>query len=67
MANNTKESLLNDSPDNVHYFFLSSRFTESDVEGMANVFNEIIQEMSPEMQDHWNNHLHFCPVRVPNP
>ena len=44
----------------------SSRSTaESDVEGMANVFNEIIQEMSPEMQDHWNNHLHFCPVRVP--
>ena len=63
---NTKESLLNDSPDNVHYFFLSSRSTaESDVEGMANVFNEIIQEMSPEMQDHWNSHLHFCPIRVP--
>ena len=62
----TKEALLNDSPMNVHYFFLSSRsVAESDAEAMSNVFNEILEDMSPEMQAHWSSHLHFCPIRVP--
>ena len=39
----TKEALLNDSPMNVHYFFLSSRsVAESDAEAMSNIFNEIL-------------------------
>ena len=61
----TKEALLNNSPMNVHYFFLSSRsVAESDAEAMSNVFSDILQDMSSEMQIHWSSHLHFCPIRV---
>ncbi len=62
----TKEALLNNSPMNVHYFFLSSRsVAENDAEAMENVFNDILNEMPDELADHWRSHLHFCPVRLP--
>ena len=60
----TKEALLENSPNNVHYFFLSSRtLAESDVENMKLSFDEILTNFSEEEQNHWNSHLHFVPVR----
>ena len=57
---NTKQTLLNNSPMNVHYFFISNRtMYDSDVEFIKADFDEIISNMSPELQMHWNNHLHF--------
>ena len=57
---NTKQTLLNNSPMNVHYFFISNRtMYESDVEFIKADFDEIISNMSPELQAHWNTHLHF--------
>ena len=57
---NTKETLLNNSPMNVHYFFISNRtMYESDVEFIKTDFDEIISNMSSDLQMHWNSHLHF--------
>ena len=51
---------------NVHYFFLSSRaIAESDAEGMYNAFDQILVDMPPELESHWRDHLHFCPIRLP--
>jgi len=62
---NTKEAFLNNSPDNVHYFFLSGRtYASSDVSNMKYEFNEVLSDFSPVEQAHWNSHLHFVPVRT---
>ena len=62
---NTKEAFLNNSPDNVHYFFLSGRtYASSDVSNMRDAFNEVLINFSPEEQAHWNTHLHFVPIRT---
>jgi len=56
----TKETLLNNSPMNVHYFFISNRsMYESDVQFIKEDFDAILSNMSAELQDHWNGHLHF--------
>ena len=60
IASNTKELLLNNSPMNVHYLFISDRTTYyNDIVGLKETFDEILLDMTPEMQDHWNEHLHF--------
>ena len=60
----TKTELLENSPLNVHYFFVSSRTTSvSDVENMKTQFDEIISNLTPLEQAHWNSHLHFIPER----
>ena len=65
VGSNTKELLLNNSPMNVHYLFISDRTTYySDIVGLKNTFDEILLDMSPEMQDHWNSHLHFIPQKT---
>ena len=65
IGSNTKELLLNNSPMNVHYLFISDRTTYySDIVGLKNTFDEILLDMSPEMQDHWNSHLHFIPQKT---
>jgi hypothetical protein len=61
----TKEELLNNSPDNVHYFFISDRASfYSDIVNLKNDFDEILLGMSPDLQDHWNKHLHFIPQKT---
>jgi len=63
-ASNTKDELLEISPSNVHYFFISSRSQyTSDVEYLKSVFDEIIVTLSEEEQEHWKNHLHFINAR----
>ena len=62
---NTKETFLNNSPDNVHYFFLSGRtYASSDVSNMRDDFNEVLTDFSLAEQAHWNAHLHFVPIRT---
>ena len=61
----TKEELLNNSPDNVHYFFISDRTSyTTDIIAMQNTFDEILSTMSSEEQNHWKKHLHFIPTKV---
>ena len=61
---NTKGDLLESSPMNVHYFFLSSTiYSDTDVANMKAGFDEIIATYPEEMQNHWNSHLHFVPSR----
>ena len=65
IASTTKELLLNNSPMNVHYLFISDRTTfDNDITGLKETFDGIIANMSPEMQDHWNEHLHFIPTKT---
>ena len=62
---NEREALLNNSPMNVHYFFVSSR--ESALEDVLTVkefYDEILDGMSDEIQVHWKKHLHFVPIPV---
>ena len=59
-GSSTRETLLNISPDNVHYFFISNRTQyESDMIQIKDIYDEILLNLSQEDQDHWNSHLHF--------
>ena len=61
---NTKEELLENSPMNVHYFFLSNgNNPEQNVIDMKEQFDAIIASLSDELQTHWNSYLHFVPDR----
>ena len=56
------DDLLEDSPNNVHYFFLSNRSTFfQDVRDVKGEFDLILLGMSDEEQSHWKRHLHFIP------
>ncbi|SVE38575.1 uncharacterized protein METZ01_LOCUS491429, partial [marine metagenome] len=56
------DDLLEDSPDNVHYFFLSNRSTYfQDVRDKKGEFDVILAGMSDEELAHWKSHLHFVP------
>ena len=60
-ANDISE-LLEKSPDNVHYFFLSNRTSyETDIAQKKTVFDFILNGFSEDEQQHWKNHLHFVP------
>jgi len=64
-SSNTKEDLLNNSPMNVHYFFISNRSQyETDIEYIKTSFDEVLSTFSNEMQAHWKDHLHFVNARV---
>jgi len=59
-GSSTKDQLLEISPSNVHYFFISSRSQyASDIEYLKSSFDEILMELTEEEQAHWKNHLHF--------
>ncbi|MBC8479115.1 MAG: hypothetical protein H8D46_01520 [FCB group bacterium] len=61
---NTKEAFLNNSPLNVHYFFISDNFTyEAEVANLRAGFQEVLVNFTPELQNHWESHLHFIPVQ----
>ena len=59
-------TLLEKSNLNTHYFFFSSGSEpERDITLIHEYFKNIIEEnMTPEMQEHWKNHLHFVPTPV---
>ena len=64
-SSNTKEELLNISPDNVHYFFISDRAQfESDVTYIKGTFDDITNTLSSDLQSHWKNHLHFINMKL---
>ena len=64
-GSSTKDQLLNISPDNVHYFFISNRSQfESDIAVIKQSFDDILTTLSLEEQNHWNNHLHFINTRT---
>ncbi|NOZ00689.1 MAG: hypothetical protein GXP54_02210 [Deltaproteobacteria bacterium] len=57
--------LLDVSPKNVHYFFLSFESTaKSDVMAMRDSVEAALAKMSPEDAAHWKDHIHYVPVRA---
>ena len=61
----TKDELLENSPDNIHYFFISDRTSyTTDIFAIQNTFDEILDTMSSEEQNHWKKHLHFIPTKT---
>ncbi len=60
-----RENFLLNSPENVHYFFVSDRPTfVSDINGIKASYDEILENMSDDLAAHWNRHLHFVPTKV---
>jgi hypothetical protein len=61
----TKHQLLQNSPDNVHYFFISDRASsQEDVQEIKSEFDEIISTLSNEEKAHWLSHLHYIPTKT---
>ena len=59
-GSSTRETLLNISPENVHYFFISNRSQyENDMIQIKEIYDEILINLSTDEQNHWNSHLHF--------
>lgn len=62
---NTKADLLANSPDNVHYFFLSEgNNPEQNIIDIKSEFDDLILTMSLQEQEHWKTYLHFVPQRL---
>ena len=60
-----REAFLLNSPDNVHYFFVSDRPTfTNDINAIKASYDEILESMSDDLASHWNRHLHFVPTKV---
>ncbi|MAV63978.1 MAG: hypothetical protein CBC84_001350 [Pelagibacteraceae bacterium TMED124] len=67
IASNNKEELLSKSPMNVHYFFISDRSSYmNDINNLKSIFDTILSDMPVELQNHWQKHLHFIPVKTSN-
>ena len=59
---NTKAQLLENSPDNVHYFFVSSENNYiTQINQIKEEFDLVLQDLSESEQLHWKSHLHFIP------
>ena len=55
-------NLLEKSPDNVHYFFISNRDTyETDIAQKKNVLDFALNGLTEDEKIHWKQHLHFVP------
>ena len=53
---------LENSPNNVHYFFLSNRTNfAQDIASKKNSIDLMLSNMTEEMQIHWKKYLHFVP------
>ena len=65
LASNTKDLLLENSPMNVHYLFISDRTTyQTDIPNLKDDFEQILSTMSEDLQSHWKKHLHFIPEKT---
>ena len=50
---------------NTHYFFISNRTQfESDAEYIKGQFDEILETMPEDLQNHWNERLHFINAKT---
>ena len=64
---NFGDDLLNISPDNVHYFFISNRTQyEEDVQQMKDLYDGLLSNLSEEDQQHWSTRLHFINQKTIN-
>ena len=62
-----RTEFLNNSPDNVHYFFVSDRTTyASDINTIKYIYDDLLSTLPEEEAEHWNKHLHFVPEKVSN-
>ena len=62
---NLKLELLQNSPLNVHYIFLSN--LDSNYDEMINLKNEfdiILNELEPNLKAHWLGHLHYSAKKI---
>ena len=62
---NNKLDLIQNSPLNVHYIFLSN--LDSNYEDMHNLRNEfdiILNQLSEELKNHWLTHLHYSAKKI---
>ena len=62
---NLKLELLQNSPLNVHYIFLSN--LDSNYDNMINLkteFDIILNEFEPALKNHWLSHLHFSAKKI---
>ena len=62
---NVKLELLQNSPSNVHYIFLSN--LDSNYEEMVNLKNDfdiVLNQFSDELRDHWLKHLHYSAKKI---
>ena len=62
---NLKLELLQNSPLNVHYIFLSN--LDSNYDDMINLkteFDIILNEFEPALKNHWLSHLHFSAKKI---
>jgi len=62
---NVKTELIQNSPLNVHYIFLSN--LDSNYEDMLNLkseFNIVLNQLDSELKDHWLTHLHYSAKKI---
>ena len=62
---NLKQELIQSSPLNVHYIFLSN--LDSNYDDMINLqteFDAILNNFDTELKNHWLNHLHFSAKKI---
>ena len=65
MWDSDRAGLLEKSPMNVHYFFISnSTNPEQAILSIKMSFDALISGMNEDMQIHWKNHLHFIPTKT---
>ena len=62
---NVKSELIENSPLNVHYIFLSN--LDSNYEDMLNLkseFDIILSQLEPDLKNHWLTHLHYSAQKI---
>ena len=60
-----REDFLEKSPNNVHYFFVSDRTSfATDINNIKQIYDDILQQMDSQEADHWEDHLHFVPMKI---
>lgn len=61
------DNLLEDSPLNVHYFFISRQGTDETaaevLNGMQGRIDALLPTLDPALQEHWRAHLHVVKAR----
>ena len=62
---NVKLELLQNSPLNVHYIFLSNLDSNyEDMQNLKNEFDIILNQFSDDIKNHWLTHLHYSAKKI---
>ncbi len=62
---NVKLDLLQNSPLNVHYIFLSNLDSNyEDMQNLQNEFDTILNQFSDDVKNHWLTHLHYSAKKI---